>query len=90
MSDLRDKARFKESLDEVAKIFAAGQDGAPAYIGAGYINPLERATRRHVIDVMLTGLGWTLDQYGRDTLEEIQAKGETTLFLDYLGVDPPL
>jgi hypothetical protein len=33
-------------------------------------------------------LGGTLDQYGRDTLEEIQAKGETTLFLDYLGVDP--
>ena len=89
MSDLRDKACFKEALEQIAKIFAGGQKAAsPAYIGAGYINPLERATRRHVIDVMLTGLGWTLDQYGQDTLEEIQAKGETTLFLDYLGVDP--
>lgn len=89
MSDLRDKARFKEALEQLAKIFATDQNaGSPAYIGAGYINPQERATRRHAIDVMLTGLGWTLDQYGQDTLEEIQAKGETTLFLDYLGVDP--
>ena len=82
------KRDFKELLEEIAKIFGAGQEGTPVYIGAGYINPLERATRRHVIDVILTGLGWALDHYGRDTLEEIQAKGETTLFLDYLGVDP--
>ena len=88
MSDLRDKARFKEALEDVAKIFAAGEDGSPAYIGAGYVNPLEHATRRHVIDAMLTGLGWNLDHYGRDVLEEIQAKGETTLFLDYLCRDP--
>ena len=88
MSDLRDKARFKEALEDVAKIFAAGEGGSPAYIGAGYVNPLEHATRRHVIDVMLTGLGWNLDHFGRDVLEEIQAKGETTLFLDYLCRDP--
>lgn len=89
MSDLRDKARFKERLQEVASAFRASLTAnAPAYAGAEFGEPLEHVTRRHLIDIFLIALGWNLDQQGHEILEEAQAKGETTLFLDYLGVNP--
>jgi len=89
MSNLRDKARFKEKLQEVASAFRASLEAAvPAYAGAEFSEPLEHVTRRHLIDIILIALGWNLDRQGRDILEEAQAKGETTLFLDYLGVNP--
>jgi hypothetical protein len=89
VSDLRVRARFKERLEEIASAFRASlMPTFPAYTGADFTEPLEHATRRHVIDFILTALGWSLDQHGCDMLEEAQAKGETTLFLDYLGVNP--
>jgi hypothetical protein len=89
MSDLRDRARFKEQLEEISSAFRASlMSASPAYVSADFAEPLEHATRRHVIDIFLTALGWTLNQYGHDILEEAQVKGEATLFLDYLGVNP--
>ena len=77
MSDVRDKARFKESLETLVKRFAENRG-----------NLREHQTRSDIIDDVLTGLGWTLGQRGRDMWEEVAVKGETTLFLDYLGKDP--
>jgi hypothetical protein len=89
VSDLRDKARFKEKLQEVASAFQASLTAnTPAYAGAEFTEPLEHVTRRHLIDIFLIALGWNLIQQGHEILEEAQAKGETTLFLDYLGVNP--
>jgi hypothetical protein len=89
MSDLRDRARFKEQLEEISSAFRASlMSASPAYVGADFAEPLEHVTRRHVIDIFLTALGWTLNQHGHDILEEAQVKGEATLFLDYLGVNP--
>jgi hypothetical protein len=89
VSNLRDKARFKEKLQEVASAFRASLELASlAYVGAEFSEPLEHVTRRHLIDIILIALGWNLDQQGLDILEEAQTKGETTLFLDYLGVNP--
>lgn len=89
MSDLRNRARFKEQFEKISSTFRASlMSVTSAYVGADFAEPLEYATRRHVIDFILTALGWSLDQHGHDILEEAQAKGETTLFLDYLGVNP--
>jgi hypothetical protein len=89
VSNLRDRARFKEKLQEVASAFRASLGSAsPAYAGAEFSEPLEQVTRRHLTDIVLISLGWNLDQQGLDILEEAQARGETTLFLDYLGVNP--
>ena len=77
MSDVRDKARFKESLETLVKRFAENRG-----------NLREHETRSDIINDMLTGLGWTLGARGRDMWEEVAVKGETTLFLDYLGKDP--
>jgi hypothetical protein len=89
VSNLRDKARFKAKLQEVARAFQESLTAnAPAYAGAEFTEPLEHVTRRHLIDIFLIALGWSLDQQGHEILEEAQAKGETTLFLDYLGVNP--
>jgi hypothetical protein len=89
VSVLRNRARFKEQLEKISSTFRASlMSATSAYVGADFAEPLEHATRRHVIDFILTALGWTLDQHGHNILEEAQAKGETTLFLDYLGVNP--
>jgi hypothetical protein len=69
VSDLRDRARFKEKLGEIASTFRASlMSASPAYLGADFTEPLEHATRRHVIDFILTALGWSLNQHGRDIL----------------------
>ena len=87
MSDMRDKARFKESIETLVEGFTASH-GVSADIGAGNGNRREHQTRSDVIDGMLTGLGWTLTQQERDMWEEVRVKGERTLYLDYLGKDP--
>lgn len=87
MSDVRDKARFKESIETLIKGFTANH-GVSADIGAGNGSRREYQTRSDVIDGMLAGLGWTLTQQERDMWEEVRVKGERTLYLDYLGKDP--
>jgi hypothetical protein len=48
VSDLRDRARFKEKLGEIASTFRASlMSASPAYLGADFTEPLEHATRRH-------------------------------------------
>src|ERR1700704_2202011 len=92
MNDARDKARFKERLDLLIEAFKARTDesGPPAFIGSAYRDPLEHTTRRYLIDEMLSGLGWDLGRMTREIVEEARALGGTTLFLDYLGVNPEL
>lgn len=92
MNELRNKARFKSDLAEIFEAFRARTDrsGPPAFIGAAYRDPLEHATRRYVIDEILSGLGWDLSRMTREMVEEARARGDTTLFLDYLGVNPEL
>jgi hypothetical protein len=90
MSALRNKARFKESLGHIFKAFEhrTNPNGPPAFIGAAYRDPLEHTTRRYVIDETLTGLGWNLDRLTREMVEEARVHDDTTIFLDYLGVNP--
>jgi hypothetical protein len=92
VSDLRDKARFKSALDEIFEAFKprTASAGPPAFIGAAYRDPLEHTTRRYVIDEILDGLGWNLGRLTQEIVEEARAQGDTTLFLDYLGVNPDL
>ena len=56
---LRNKARFKERLEQVFEAFKGRADpsGPPAFIGAEFRDPLEHTTRRYLIDEMLAGLG---------------------------------
>jgi hypothetical protein len=92
VNELRDKARFKSTLSEIFKAFRArtAPSGPPAFIGAAYRDPLEHTTRRYVIDDILSALGWNLGRMTREMVEEARARGDTTLFLDYLGVNPAL
>ncbi|TYL89974.1 hypothetical protein FXB40_34155 [Bradyrhizobium rifense] len=90
MNGPRDKARFKTTLHDVFEAFKSrsGGSGPPAFIGAAYRDPLEHTTRRYVIDDILAALGWDLGRLTREIVEEARAQGDTTLFLDYLGVNP--
>lgn len=90
VNELRDKARFKSTLDEIFEAFRPKADPSapPAFIGAAYDHPLEHTTRKYVIDDILTALGWNLSRLTREIVEEARVQGDTTLFLDYLGVDP--
>jgi hypothetical protein len=47
------------------------------------VSLLEHNVRERFINRLLTALGWDLDQ---TVAEEARVKGDTTLFLDYLGV----
>jgi hypothetical protein len=92
VNELRDKARFKSNLAEIFEAFRGRTDrsGPPDFIGGAYGDPLEHTTRRYVIDEILSGLGWNLSRMTREMVEEARARGDTTLFLDYLGVNPEL
>jgi hypothetical protein len=92
VNELRDKARFKSALSEIFEAFEArtASSSPPDFIGAAYREPLEHTTRRFVIDEILDGLGWNLGRMTREMVEEARAQGDTTLFLDYLGVNPEL
>jgi hypothetical protein len=41
-----------------------------------------------LIDEMLAGLGWNLSRLTREMVEEARVQDDTTLFLDYFGVNP--
>jgi hypothetical protein len=87
---LKEKADFKRQLYEAIAEFErqSGPTAGPDYAGAQAADPLEHVTRRHVIDHMLAALGWDMQQMSREIIEEARARGETTLFIDYLGVNP--
>ena len=90
MNERRDKARFKTTLDEVFEAFTPRADPSapPSFIGAAYADPLEHTTRRYVIDDTLTALGWDLGRLTPEMVEEARVQGDSTLFLDYLGINP--
>jgi hypothetical protein len=92
VNELRDKARFKSTLNEIFEAFTPRtvSSGPPAFIGAAFRDPLEYTTRRYVIDEILSSLGWNLGRITQEMIEEARAQGDTTLFLDYLGVNPDL
>jgi hypothetical protein len=84
------KADFKQRLYDVLLEFERriGDTAPPEYLGSAPANPLEHVTRRHVVDHILAALGWSLDRMNANMIEEARVHGETTLFLDYLGVAP--
>lgn len=86
MSLLAEKARFKEKVDQLIAEF-----NAPIYTepltDAHHVSPVEHVTRRHFIDPFLSALGWDLDQLNAAVAEEARTRGETTLHLDYLGIN---
>lgn len=53
------------------------------YAGATPLDMLEHNTRRVALDPLLEALGWSF----RDRTEEARVAGDTTLFIDYLGID---
>lgn len=87
---LKEKADFKRQLHEAITEFERQSHRAapPDYAGAQAADPLEHVTRRHVIDHILAALGWDMRRMSREMIEEARARGETTLFIDYLGVNP--
>lgn len=90
MSLSKAKADFKKRLFDVLSEFErrTADTAPPEYLGAATADPLEHVTRRHVVDHMLVSLGWSLDRMNEQMIEEARVRGETTLFLDYLGVAP--
>jgi hypothetical protein len=84
------KADFKQRLFDVLSEFEqrTADTAPPEYLGAGSAKPLEHVTRRHVVDHIVESLGWSLARMNADMIEEARIRGETTLFLDYLGVAP--
>ncbi len=91
MSDAADKQDFKATLARLLAAFDArhGADGAviDQYAGVADLDPLEHTTRVLLLDGIIESLGWQL-LGGRDVAEEARVQAETTLFIDYLGVDP--
>ncbi|NTV45051.1 MAG: hypothetical protein HGB11_00645 [Chlorobiales bacterium] len=78
-------AKFKETIEKlVAEVqWNESQNARAGFIGEVIDATLEHNVRKVFINRMLTALGWVLE----DTVaEEARLKGETTLFLDYLGV----
>ena len=90
MSEAGDKSRFKRSLEKLIKGFLETmRPTAPVpYLGATNLDPLEHITRADFIDNFLVALGWNPKRLAGEIVEEARIKGETTLFLDYLGVNP--
>ena len=75
--------RFAELIDRFDASIAV--DARPEFAGAGKADPHEHTTRVHFIDELVELLGWSLG-LGGDMPEEARLKGETTTFMDYLGV----
>jgi hypothetical protein len=90
VNPLREKARFKSTLSEIFEAFSSRTEPSvtPAFIGATYRDPLEHTTRKYVIDEILSSLGWNLGRLTREMVEEARLQGDSTLFLDYLGINP--
>ncbi|WP_406868419.1 hypothetical protein [Paraburkholderia fungorum] len=75
--------RFADLIDRFNASIAA--DARPEFAGAEAGDPHEHTTRVHFLDELVELLGWSLG-LGGDMAEEARLKGETTTFMDYLGV----
>ena len=77
-------SRFKEELEKRVDEMAQRQAlNAPAgFVGEELDAPLEHTVRIQFLDHLLRALGWKIEA----VVEEARVKGDTTLFLDYLGV----
>jgi hypothetical protein len=87
---LKEKADFKRKLHQAIAEFErqAGGTAPRDYPRAQTADPLEHVTRRHLIDHMLSALGWDIHRMSLEMIEEARTRGETTLFIDYLGINP--
>jgi predicted type IV restriction endonuclease len=86
MSTLADKERFREKVGKLIDHFST-PIRERSFLGAEPGPTLEHVTRRHFIDPFLRALGWNLSQLNEEMIEEARTRGETTLRLDYLGVN---
>lgn len=75
---------FADLIDRFDASIAPG--ARPEFAGAEAGDPLEHTTRVHFLDELLALLGWSLGP-GGDMAEEARIKGDTTTFIDYLGVE---
>jgi hypothetical protein len=77
-------ARFKQELERL--VDEAERNEAPnaplGYTGEVIDGTLEHTVRQRFLNQLLIALGWKVTT----TVEEARVKGDTTLFLDYLGV----
>ena len=85
VSRLGEKARFKSAIREILTQFNIPI--SRRFVGAKPGTVLEHDTRRHFVDPFLQALGWDLTQFSEEVIEEARTRGETTLRLDYLGVN---
>ncbi len=86
MSMLKDKERFREEVNKLTDQFSS-PIRERSFLGADPGLTLEHVTRRHFIDPFLRSLGWDLSQLNEEMIEEARTRGETTLRLDYLGIN---
>ena len=86
MSTLKDKERFRKEVNELIDQFSSPVRER-SFLGADPGPTLEHVTRRHFIDPFLRALGWDLSQLNEEIIEEARTRGETTLRLDYLGIN---
>lgn len=75
--------RFADLIDRFDASIA--EDARPDFAGAEVGDPHEHTTRVHFLDELVELLGWSLG-LGGNMAEEVRLKGETTTFMDYLGV----
>jgi len=68
-------------IDMLAEADRANQ--LPDFAGAPAAEMLEHNTRKVALDPLLDALGWSF----HDRTEEARVVGDTTLFIDYLGID---
>lgn len=82
------KAEFADLFADLIDRFDASlfPSARPEFAGAETGNPLEHTTRVHFLDELVSLLGWSLG-LGGDMAEEARLKGNTTTFMDYLGIE---
>ena len=80
-------AEFPDLFADLINRFDASlaADARREFGGAEAGDPLEHTTRVHFLDELVELLGWSLG-LGGDMAEEARLKGDTTKFMDYLGV----
>ncbi len=77
------RVALKDLLDRVER--GLSPEAPDAFAGAGPQVVLEHTTRVYLLDGLVKLLGWRLGEQG-DMAEEARLKGDTTTFMDYLGV----
>lgn len=80
----------REFIEQFASLIdrfevSIGEGARPEFAGEQPDRPHEHTTRVHFLDELVELLGWSLG-LGGDVVEEARLKGETTTFMDYLGV----